>query len=323
MGRYIAGRLVQALFLLLGVSLLTFFIIEIAPGSFAEMVGESIDATADDRARLAALYGLDQPVHIRYWRWLQQVSIGNFGNSLASGRPVLEMIAERLPATIFLNLISIILIYIISLPIGIISAVKQYSWFDHVMTFTAFVGQALPSFFFALVLIYLIALNVPFIEIAGMATIGIEFGEVPFTTWLLDRMRYIILPLTVIILSGLAGLVRFMRASMLDEINQDYVRTARAKGLSERVVIFKHALRNSLLPIITQLGFTFSVLLSGSVVIESIFSWPGVGLLAIQATFTRDWPVIMAFNMIGGVMLVFGMLIADILYVVVDPRIKY
>ena len=323
MGRYVIGRIIQALFLLLGVSVLTFIIIEMAPGTFAEMVGESIDATVGDRARLAELYGFDQPVQIRYWRWLQQVLIGNFGNSLARGVPVLDMILERLPATLFLNFISIILIYIISLPIGIISAVKQYSWFDHVMTFTAFVGQALPAFFFALVLIYLIALNVPFVPIAGMATIGIEFGEVSFLTWLFDRSRYLILPLTVIILGGLAGLVRFMRASMLDEINQDYVRTARAKGLPERVVIFKHALRNGLLPIVTQLGFTFSALLSGSVIIESIFSWPGVGLLAIEATFTRDWPVIMAFNMIGGFMLVLGMLVADILYVVVDPRIKY
>lgn len=323
MGRYIIGRLIQALFLLIGVSILTFIIIEMAPGSFAEMVGENIDASVDDRARLAALYGFDQPVHIRYWRWLQQVSVGNFGTSLADGRPVLNIILERLPATIFLNIISIILIYVIALPIGIISAVKQYSWFDHMMTFFAFVGQALPAFFFALVLIYVVALNVPFVPIAGMATIGIEFGEVSFLTWLFDRMRYLILPLSVIILGGLAALVRFMRASMLDEINQDYVRTARAKGLSERVVVFKHAMRNSLLPIVTQLGFTFSVLLSGSVIIESIFAWPGVGLLAIQATFTRDWPVIMAFNMIGGVMLVIGMLISDILYVVVDPRIKY
>jgi len=323
LGRYIVGRLIQALFLLVGVSLLTFTIIQMAPGSFAELVGESQDATVEEKANLSAMYGLDQPVHVQYWRWVQQVARGNFGRSLISGRPVLDMIKERLPATIFLNLISIFFIYLIALPIGIISAVKQYSWFDHIATFTAFLGQAMPTFFFAMLLIYYVALRVEGIPIAGMATIGLDYKDVTFMTWFIDRARYIILPLTVIVLGGLAGLVRFMRASMLDAINQDYIRTARAKGLSERVVIYKHALRNSLLPIVTALGFTFSGLLGGSIVIESIFAWPGVGLLAIQAIFTRDYQVIMAFNMIGAIMLVLGMLIADILYVVVDPRIKY
>jgi peptide/nickel transport system permease protein len=323
MGRYIAGRLLQAVFLLIGVSILTFTIIQLAPGSFAEMVGETIDATIEDRARLTALWGLDQPIHIQYLRWAGNMLRGNFGHSLVTARPVFDMIVERLPATIVLNLLVVFLIYLIALPIGIVSAVKQYSWFDHVMTFLAFVGSAMPGFFFAMMLIYYVAMRHPAIPIAGMASIGVEWGQVPFLEWLSDRSRYIILPLAVGVFGGLAGLVRFMRASMLDEINQDYVRTARAKGLSERVVIFKHALRNSLLPIVTTLGFTFSGLLGGSVVIESIFAWPGVGLLALNAIFTRDYQVIMAFNLMGATMLVLGMLIADILYVIVDPRIKY
>jgi peptide/nickel transport system permease protein len=324
LGRYITGRLFQALFLLFGVSLLTFTIIQLAPGGFAEMMGEAVDAAAvEDQARLRALWGLDQPVHVQYWRWLQQILRGNFGHSLVTARPVFDMILERLPATIVLNMISILFIYLLALPVGIVSAVRQYSRFDHLMTFLAFVGQAMPAFFFAMMLIYYVAMNVPWVPIAGMATIGVEYGQVPFFTWLSDRARYLLLPLTVIVLGGLAGLVRFMRASMLDEINQDYVRTARAKGLSERVVVFKHALRNSLLPIVTALGFTFSGLLGGSVIIETIFAWPGVGLLAVQSIFTRDYQVIMAFNLIGATMLVLGMLLADILYVVVDPRIKY
>lgn len=287
------------------------------------MVGESIDATIEDRARLTALWGLDQPIHIQYWRWAQNMLRGNFGESLVTARPVFDMIVERLPATIVLNLIVIFLIYLIALPIGIVSAVKQYSWFDHIMTFLAFVGSAMPGFFFAMMLIYYVAMRYEAIPIAGMASIGIEWGQVPFLTWFADRIRYLALPLAVGVFGGLAGLVRFMRASMLDEINQDYVRTARAKGLSERVVIFKHALRNSLLPIVTSLGFTFSGLLGGSIIIESIFAWPGVGLLALNAIFTRDYQVIMAFNLIGAFMLVIGMLLADVLYVIVDPRIKY
>jgi len=323
MGRYIFMRLVQSLFLLVGVSMLTFAIIQLAPGGFAQMMGESPDATAEDTARLTELWGLDQPVHVQYLRWAEQMVQGNFGDSLAQGRPIAEMIGERLPATIFLNIIGLILIYVIALPIGIFSAVKQYSKFDHIMTFVAFLGQAMPAFFFAMLLIYYVGMQVEWIPLAGMATIGVEWGEVSFLTWLVDRSRYLIMPLVVIVFGGLAGLVRFMRASMLDVIHQDYVRTARAKGLSERVVIFKHTVRNALLPIVTSLGFAFSGLLGGSVVIESIFAWPGVGLLAIQAIFTRDYPVIMAFNLIGSIMLVIGMLVADILYVVVDPRIKY
>lgn len=323
MGRYIMGRLVQSLFLLIGVSMLTFAIIQMAPGGFAQMVGENPDATAEDTARLTALWGLDDPIHVQYLRWAAQMVQGNFGNSLAQGRPIAQMIGERLPATIFLNIIGLLLIYVIALPIGIYSAVKQYSKFDHTMTFLAFLGQAMPAFFFAMLLIYYVGMQVEGIPLAGMATIGVEWGEVPFMTWLADRSRYLIMPLTVIVFGGLAGLVRFMRASMLDVIHQDYVRTARAKGLSERVVVFKHTVRNALLPIVTSLGFAFSGLLGGSVVIESIFAWPGVGLLAIQAIFTRDYPVIMAFNLIGSIMLVIGMLVADILYVVVDPRIKY
>jgi len=323
MGRYIFMRLVQSLFLLVGVSMLTFAIIQLAPGGFAQMMGESPDATAEDTARLTELWGLDQPVHVQYLRWAEQMVQGNFGDSLAQGRPIAEMIGERLPATIFLNIIGLILIYVIALPIGIFSAVKQYSKFDHIMTFVAFLGQAMPAFFFAMLLIYYVGMQVEWIPLAGMATIGVEWGEVSFLTWLADRSRYLIMPLVVIVFGGLAGLVRFMRASMLDVIHQDYVRTARAKGLSERVVIFKHTVRNALLPIVTSLGFAFSGLLGGSVVIESIFAWPGVGLLAIQAIFTRDYPVIMAFNLIGSIMLVIGMLVADILYVVVDPRIKY
>jgi len=323
LGRYIAGRLLQSIFLLIGVSILTFTIIQLAPGSFADMVGESIDATAEDNARLIALWGLDQPVHIQYFRWLRNVVSGNFGHSLITARPVFDMIMERMPATIVLNLLIVFFVYLIALPIGIISAVKQYSWFDHIMTFMAFIGSAMPGFFFAMMLIYYVAMNVEFIPISGLATFGVEWGQVPFMEWFSDRLRYLILPLTVGVFGGLAGLVRFMRASMLDEVNQDYVRTARAKGLSERVVIFKHALRNSLLPIVTTLGFTFSGMLGGQIVIESIFAWPGVGLLALSAIFTRDYQVIMAFNLMGATMLVLGMLIADILYVVVDPRIKY
>jgi len=317
------GRLLQSLLLLIGVSILTFTIIQMAPGSFAEMVGDSMDASMEDRARLSAMWGLDQPIHIQYLRWARNMLQGNFGHSLVTARPVADMIMERMPATITLNLIIVFFIYLIALPIGIVSAVKQYSWFDHAMTFFSFIGSAMPGFFFAMMLIYFVAMRYELIPIAGLATFGIEWGQVPFLTWLGDRLRYLILPLVVGVFGGLAGLVRFMRASVLDEINQDYVRTARAKGLSERVVVFKHAVRNSLMPIVTTLGFTFSGLLGGSVVIESIFAWPGVGLLALQAIFTRDYQVIMAFNLMGATMLVLGMLLADILYVVVDPRIKY
>lgn len=322
MSEYIIRRLLQMIVLLFGISLVSFTIMQLAPGDPIDLLTDR-SATAEDKARIAARYGFDRPIYIQYTKWLGHVLRGDFGRSFITGQPVLQMIGERLPATLYLNFITLIIIYILAIPIGIISALKQYSVFDHGVTFFAFLGQAMPAFWFALLLIYFVGLRFDFIEIAGMATYGIDFSTSPFWTVIVDRIKYLIMPLIVLGLGSLAAITRYMRASMLEVVNQDYVRTARAKGVPEKVVVLKHALRNALLPIITLLGFELPILFSGAVIIEMIFSWPGIGLLSLRAIFQRDYQVVMAFNLIGATLMVVGTFLADMLYMVVDPRIKY
>lgn len=321
MSKYIARRLVQMVVVLLGISIISFAIMQLAPGDPIELLADR-NATPAEKAHIRSLYGLDEPLPVQYFNWISQVLKGDFGNSFVTGKPVLQMILERLPATLTLNFWAMIIIYALAIPIGMISALRQYSWFDHIVTTLAFLGRALPQFWFALMLIYLVGMRVDYIQIAGMSTYGIDWGSTPFFEVLSDRISYMILPLIVLAFSGMAGIARYMRASMLDVVHQDYIRTARAKGLPEKKVVINHAFRNALLPIVTLIGFELPILFSGSVVIETIFSWPGVGLLAVNSIFQRDYMVVMAFNMLGAVMTVIGMFLADLLYVVVDPRIK-
>lgn len=319
---YIARRFSQMLILLVGISIVSFAIMHIAPGDPVDLMTDRL-ATAEEKARISAIYGFDQPIHFQYFIWASQVIQGNLGRSFVTGEKVLDMIVARLPATLFLNFLTLIIIYALSIPIGIISAVKQYSWFDHIVTFYAFLGQSMPQFWLALLLLYYVGLRFPFIQTAGMSSYGVTIATEGLWAVIVDRTRYLILPLTVVSFGNLASITRYMRASMLDVINQDYVRTAKAKGLSQRKVILKHAFRNALLPLVTMLGFELPILFSGSVILETIFAWPGVGLLSWNAVMQRDYQVIMAFNLLGASMMVLGAFVADMLYLVVDPRIKY
>ncbi len=322
MTRYLARRIMQMVPLLLGISILSFSIMHLAPGDPVELLTERM-ATPEEVARIRTLYALDRPIHVQYWVWLNRVLRGDFGRSYVEGRPVMDMIVERLPYTLYLNFVVLIVTYLLALPIGIISALRQYSRFDHLVTNFAFWGQAMPSFWFAYLLIYFVALRVSFIPVAGMSTYGYTLASVGWQAFIVDRLRYLILPVTVMTFGGMAGLTRYMRSSMLEVIRQDYVRTARSKGLSERVVIYKHALRNALLPIVTMIGMELPYLFSGTFIIEVIFSWPGLGMIMMRAIFQRDYQVVMAFNTIGAALMVVGNFIADLLYVVVDPRIRY
>lgn len=319
---YVARRLLQIIPLLIGISIINFFIMHLAPGDPVLLLTDR-NATQEEVARIRALYGLDEPLHVQYVKWLTRVLKGDFGRSFIDGRPVLDHIMDRLPYTLYLNFLVMILIYLFSIPIGITSALKQYSRFDHIVTFFAFLGQALPSFWFALLLIYAVGIKSSWLPISGVATIGVSLKRYGLWAVIADRAKYLILPVTVISLGSMAGITRYMRSSMLEVIRQDYIRTARAKGLPERVVIRKHALRNALLPIVTLLGFELPLLFSGSAIIETIFSWPGLGLLSVRAVFQRDYQVVMALNMIGAFLMVAGNFLSDILYVLVDPRIKY
>ncbi len=330
MKMHILKRLLQIVPTMLGITLITFIIIQLAPGNPAMMklkmaaegsVSESSisQKVIEDTKKL---YGLDKPIPIQYALWVKRVLTFDFGESYKDHRPVIDKIAERLPITIELNLISIFLVYVIAIPFGIYSATHPESLADRALTLFFFFLYSLPSFWVAVLLIMLFGGGDfwDVFPIYGISSIGSESWH--FLPWLADRTMHLILPVTCLTYGGLAYLSRLSRAGMLEVIREDYVRTARAKGLSERVVIFKHAFRNALLPIITILAFLLPGMFGGSVIIESIFSIPGMGQLGFEAVLSRDYPLIMAITTISAILTLIGLLISDLLYAALDPRIK-
>lgn len=327
---YIFKRLLQIIPTLLGITFITFLIIQLAPGNPATLkLQMSGQGQLGDRGispevieQTKKLYGLDKPLHEQYLLWVKRVFTLDFGTSYKDHRNVWEKIAERLPVTIQLNLISIFLVYLIAIPFGVYSAVRPGSFWDHALTLFFFFLYSLPSFWVAVLLIMFLG-GGDFWDIFpayNISSIGAE--ALSPLQWLLDRVWHLVLPVTCITYGGLAYLSRLTRANMLEVIREDYVRTARAKGLSERVVIFRHAFRNALLPIITLLAFLLPSMFGGSVIIESIFSIPGMGQLGFEAVLGRDYPVIMAITTVSAMLTLIGLLISDLLYAAMDPRIK-
>lgn len=326
MGRFLTKRLLNMIPLLLLTTLISFTIIQLAPGGPENVLLASEDASLDPSKmeELKERWGLNDPIHIQYFRWLKNVATGDFGNSYFYRKPVAEVIRSAIPNTLQMNLVGFLLIYAIAIPLGVVSAVKQYSKVDYAVTGIAFAGQAAPNFWIATLLIWGVALNSNgLIPTSGISTPGVNFETYGWISVLADRTKYMILPLTVMVFSGLTGLTRYMRSSMLEVLKEDYIRTARAKGLAQQIVIYKHALRNALLPIVTLSGGFLSTLLGGSVVIESIFAWPGLGRVGFNAVVQRDYNVTMAIMLMGAVMTMFSFLLVDMAYIWVDPRIKY
>lgn len=323
MRNYIIRRILMLIPLYFGITIITFLIIHLAPGKPSDLEAQMRPGLAIARERLEKIYGLDKPLHIQYWTWVKKMVMFDFGNSFKDSQPVLEKIKQTLPNTIILNIAALLLIYLIAVPIGILSAVKQYSVFDKASTVFVFIGMAIPSFWLALLLIFVFSVKLAWLPISGMHSIIYNFQSLPFWDKAWDLVKHAILPVFVQAFAGLAWLSRYTRSSMLEIIRQDYIITARAKGLSERDVIYKHALKNALLPIVTIFGLSLPGLISGSVIVETIFAWPGMGRLAFQAVLARDYPLIMGTSVFSVFLLLFGNLLADILYGVVDPRIKY
>jgi len=308
--------------LLLGITLITFMVIQLSPGGPADMLtGISPKVGAEAKARLRHLYGLDKPIHIQYWLWLKRVVRFDFGESFKDGRRVIAKILERLPATLLLNILSLLLIFFIALPIGIVSAVRQDSFFDKGMTLFVFLGFSVPTFWLALLLMLFFGVILGWLPISGMHSVNFLY----FSLWgkLWDLIQHLILPVFISAFGGLAYLSRYSRASMLEVLRQDYIRTARAKGVPEEKVIYRHALRNALIPIVTLLGLSLPGLIGGGFIFETIFAWPGMGRLGYQAIMSRDYPVIMGVGIIAAFLTLLGNLIADITYAFVDPRISY
>ena len=327
---YIGKRLFEIIPTLFGITLLSFFIIQLAPGKPTDVLTEmNPKITPEARERLEKLYGLDKPIIKQYWIWLEKIVRLDFGESFSTDkRPVIEkvwdskqpLLERRLSITFMINVLSLFIIFIIAIPIGVSSATHQYSLYDKITTVFVFVGFATPGFWLALLLMILFGIVLGWLPISGLTSFNYESLSVAGKIW--DRASHLILPVFVSAFGGLAGLSRFMRGSMLEVIRQDYVTVARAKGLKEKEVIYKHAFRNALLPIITILGLSVPGLIGGSVIFESIFSIPGMGQLFYMSVMTRDYPLVMCILTIGAALTLLGNLMADIGYMLVDPRIR-
>jgi len=308
--------------LLFGITVICFTVMHLAPGSPTDLQTQmNPRASVEMKERLRAMYDLDKPLPEQYIRWVGKLAVLDLGVSFSTDRrPVADKILERLPITILLNVLSLLLILVVAIPLGVLSAVRQDSLFDRVAGVVVFIGFAVPTFWLALLLMILFGVHLGWLPISGIRSLNSEYLPPGMALW--DLIRHLILPVLLAAFGGLAGLSRYMRANMLEVIRQDYILTARAKGLSERVVIYRHALRNALLPVITILGLSVPGLIGGSVIFETIFAIPGMGQLFYMAVMARDYPVVMGILFIGAVLTLFGNLIADVSYALADPRIR-
>jgi peptide/nickel transport system permease protein len=326
MGSYIARRLLGSIPLVLGIATIIFFVVNLAPGDPAALYAQQ-GVSPEVLAQIRRNFGLDQPMHVRYWRWMVAFFTGDFGYSFAHARPVIDIIKETLGPTLVLAGATLVLIFALGVLTGVLQAVRQHGPVDRVLSILSLFFYSMPSFWLGLMLMLLFALKahewgLPFaLPPTGMMSVDYEYMS--FGEQMLDRLRHLVLPVLTLSLVMAAGIARYTRGQMLEVIRQDYIRTARAKGLPERQVVLKHALRNSLLPVITLLGLYLPLLFSGSVFVEVIFSWPGMGRVIVDAIFQRDYPLVMATSFIFALVVVLGSLLADILYAVADPRIRY
>ncbi|MCD2345410.1 ABC transporter permease [Clostridium guangxiense] len=320
MRQYITRRLLQMIPVLIGVSFLIFMIFTFAPGdAVSSLVAAHPNMSAVKIAQLRHLYHLDEPKLVQYGNWLVGFLHGDLGQSVKLNQPVSHILNTYIWNSFYLQLVAFIISTIIAIPIGVISATKQYSFFDSAFTVFALIGISLPSFFMGLLLMKWFAVDMRIFPVSGMTSAGMNYKGFKL---LVDIAQHMFLPCLVITLINVSSLMRYVRMSMLEVIKQDYIRTARSKGLKEKVVIYKHALRNGMIPVVTILGMSIGTLFSGAVITEQIFAWPGIGKLTVTSINDRDYPVLMGINMIMVVFTLLGNLLADVCYALVDPRIK-
>jgi peptide/nickel transport system permease protein len=313
--QYILRRLLQMIPILIGVSILMFAVIKATPGDpFAYLAGPRVKKEQLEKMKEAA--GLNKPLPIQYLNWVKETVKGNLGYSLRTGEEVSSLLKKRIPNTLLLTMTAFVIGVGLAIPIGVVSATRPYSLVDYTATTFAFMGISLPSFFTALIAIFFFAYTLRWVPPNQMTTPGEAFN-----IW--DLLHHLILPATVLGLREIASYSRFTRGSMMEVMRQDYIRTARSKGVGERIVVYKHALRNSLIPIVTLFGFSLPDLFGGAIIFETLFTWPGMGQLTFDAVNNRDFPLLMVTNMFFAVLVIVGNLMADVLYVIVDPRIRY
>jgi peptide/nickel transport system permease protein len=314
---YVARRLIGAIPLLLLVSFISYALMGLSPGGPGAILGQQAHGlTPAMRTRFIAQLGLDKPWYVQYFFWLVTLLHGSLGYSFVDGRPVLEKISERLPITLEVLTLSLVATLAIAIPVGVHAATRRGSWFDHLSSALAFSAYATPVFWLGIVLVDVFALHLRWLPTAGISSLGREND-------LLDRLRHLLLPVAALTIVSFASWMRYQRGAMIEALGAPFVRTARAKGLSERVVVYRHALRNALIPTVTLLGLTLPGLVGGAYFVEYVFSLPGMGLLGIDSVFSRDYPTVMGITMLSAILVVFGNLLADVLYAFVDPRIRY
>jgi len=322
MKRYILKRLFLLIPILFGITIITFFIIHLTPGGFTTVnMQMDIRTSPDSIARLKSLYGLDKPIHIRYLDWLKRFIFFDFGNSFLDGRQVIKKVLERLPATLLLNISALVLEFLFGIIIGVTCAVKRNSIYDTGMTFFTFLGYSIPAFWLALILMMIFGVKLNLLPISGIKSVNFDF--LSSSEKVMDILKHMILPVFISAFSGLAYISRYVKNNMVETLNQQYIKAAYAKGLSENTIYYKSALKNSILPIITLLGLSLPGLIGGSFIFETIFAWPGMGRLAYEAAINFDYPVIMGVVTMSAFLTLLGNLLADISYAFIDPRIRY
>ncbi len=324
MGRYVLKRLLQAVPLLLGIATVTFFIVHLAPGDPMDMYLEERYRREMDPQVIELIrkkYGLDQPIHVQYVKWIGNLVKGDLGESFRYRRPVASLLAERIPYTLQLAGLALLFDALFGIALGIVAAVKQYSAVDKSVTVGSLIVYSIPGFWLALMLVLVFSVNLGWFPTSQ--TRSLDYDLLSWSGKFLDRLWHLVLPVFVLGVASAAGTARFMRGRLLEVLSEEYVLAARARGLRERTVILKHALRNALIPIVTIYGLALPFLLGGAVLIERVFAWPGMGLLAVEAIGARDYPIILATSMIAAVLVVLGNLLADITYALVDPRVSY
>lgn len=322
MGAYLLRRISLTLVVLVGITLMTSLVMRLAPGGLTGGIAD-LNARAsahEQRKKFVALYDLDKPWYVQYGRWLRRVSRLDFGRSFKDDRPVFEKIRERLPNTLLLNVLSLGLIFCAALPLGVVAAVKQNGFWDRIISVIVFVGFSIPSFWLALLLMMLLGVQWGALPISGLHSLNAD--EMSGFAYGADMGKHLILPVLISAFTGLAGLSRFVRNGLLEVLRQDYIRTARAKGLPESRVILRHGLRNALLPVITLLGLSLPDLIGGGFIFETLFAFPGMGRLGFDAIMARDFPVVMGVGTMAAFLTLAGNFLADVAYAVADPRIR-
>jgi peptide/nickel transport system permease protein len=321
MTRYLARRFLQMIPLLVFISLITFMIAALAPGDpvYQYVNPRKRPPTQEELAAIRHRYGLDRPIYVRYFIWMRDIFKGDWGYSLLTKNEVTDEVLSRLPHTLLLSGCALLFAIVVAIPLGVLSAVKRYSIIDYATTFVAFVGISIPSFWFALLLVALFANKLGWLPSVGMSSVS---GNLQGAEKMLDIAKHLVLPVLALSFTEIAYWMRYQRASLLENLNLDFVRTARSKGLKESIVIWRHAFRNSLVTTVTLIGLSLPWLVNGSYITESIFGWPGMGRLGITSIMARDFPVVMMVTMLSALIVILGNLFSDIMYAFVDPRTR-